>query len=273
MKPHSPTDMTPESIARENGLDLEDLNNLLDIIHRSMQIPAQRVFVQENGLGRYFMVELKGVGKITTPYGKFWEYDFRIDDEWRKYSVILKGEIDEETFLPIFKNDKELVLRTDSGCETGQVFNDMTCECGDQLDLAMKTIAEVGEGMIIHIPRQDGRGMGLPFKLATLWLQDEFKINTVEAACLLAPGGVIDVRTYTGVICILKFFQVSTECHIKLATNNPKKAEVFQENGYIIPDYVPVIIEPNENTRRHLTAKQDCLGHIGLVHPDIEEQE
>lgn len=107
--------------------------------------------------------------------------------------------------------------------------------------------------------------MGLTFKLATLWLQDVLGVNTVESATLLAPGGVIDVRTYAGVICILKFFGISKNCEINLATNNPKKAEVFAENGYAVVDYTPIIVEPNEHTEMHLKAKQKHLGHKGLI--------
>jgi len=129
----------------------------------------------------------------------------------------------------------------------------------------MKTIEQVGEGMIINIPRQDGRGMGLTFKLATLWIQDVLKVNTVESATLLAPGGVIDVRTYSGVICILKFFDIPENRKINLATNNPEKAKVFAENGYTVVDYTPIVIEPNEHTELHLKAKQEYLGHRGLV--------
>ena len=90
-------------------------------------------------------------------------------------------------------------------------------------------------------------GMGLTFKLATLWIQDVLGVNTVESASLLAPGGAIDIRTYSGVICILKFFDIPTTCRINLATNNPKKAEVFAENGYTVADYTSIVIEPNDH--------------------------
>ena len=224
--------MKLEDIAARNEVNPKNLQDFLETLKKSMEIAPSRILVNENGKPQYYIVELKGVGRIKTNFGYFWQYDFRIDDDWEKYSVLVKARIDKSTFLPVFKNNEELVLRTDSGCETGQVFGDLTCECKEQLELAMKNISDEGEGMIVHIPRQDGRGMGLPFKLATLWLQDEFGVNTVEAASLLASGGDIDVRTYSGVICILKFFGISCDCHIKLATNNPQKAKVFIENGY-----------------------------------------
>lgn len=149
----------------------------------------------------------------------------------------------------------------------------MTCECHDQLNLALKTLSEIGEGIIINIPHQDGRGMGLTFKLATLWIQDILGVNTVESASLLAPGGVIDIRTYSGAICILKFFGIPETCKINLATNNPKKAEVFAENGYAVVDYTPIVIEPNEYTKANLRAKQEYLGHKGLIREGEESDE
>lgn len=108
--------------------------------------------------------------------------------------------------------------------------------------------------------------MGLTFKLATLWIQDELKVHTVESASLLAPGGVIDVRTYAGVVCILKFFGVPPSCVINLATNNPEKAGVFAENGYAVAkDLVPIVVQPTEYTAHHLQAKEKHLNHSALT--------
>lgn len=258
----------PPSIADicdKSKISVQEVSAFLEILKHSMEPCSKRLSVNENGVTRYYVVERRGVGVIRTEHGKFWHYSFAIDDQWEKYSVIVKAELDKARLIPVFKKKDQLVLRTDSGCETGQVFGDLTCDCHDQLHLALKTIEKVGEGMLINIPRQDGRGMGLTFKLATLWAQDVLGVNTVESAALLAPGGVVDIRTYSGVICILKFFGIPTTCRINLATNNPKKARVFVENGYTVADYTPVVVRPNEHTKVHLQAKQDHLGHTGLV--------
>lgn len=267
IKPPNVSDLSAKSNMSE-----AEVSNFLKLLKRSMEPFSKRINVVENGVTRYYAVERRGVGILKTVHGKFWQYNFAIDDQWKKYSVIVKAELDKDWLIPMFKNKDQLVLRTDSGCETGQVFGDLTCECRDQLHLALKTIENVGEGMIINIPRQDGRGMGLTFKLATLWLQDALGVNTVESASLLAPGGVIDIRTYSGVICILKFFGIPETCRINLATNNPKKAEVFVENGYTVEGYTPIVIEPNEHTEAHLQAKQKHLGHKGLVKKGDEHE-
>lgn len=156
-------------------------------------------------------------------------------------------------------------MRIDSGCETGQVFGDRTCECREQLTLAMKTVAERTEGLIVNIPHQDGRGLGLPFKLATLRLQALLQMNTVESANAIAPNGVIDVRTYGGVIGILKYFTIPETTKVNLASNNPHKSGIFAENGYKVEDYTPMVIPPTDLTRDHLLAKQDHLGHVDLI--------
>lgn len=254
-----------DKIAKANNLTLEEIDERISVIKAGMDTLAKRIPVIENGVKRYYSVERKGVGPVKTEFGEFWQFAFEIDDQWGEYTVILKADINRQWLVPVFKNTKELILRTDSGCITGQVFGDLTCDCMEQLRLAMKTISNAGEGIIIHIPRQDGRGMGIPFKLATLWLQEELGVNTVESASIVAPSGVIDVRTYSGVVGILKFFGIPETCCINLATNNPKKAEVFAENKYVVSGYTPIRIKPNKHTEHHLKAKQDHLGHQDLV--------
>ena len=75
------------------------------------------------------------------------------------------------------------------------------------------------------------------------------------------------MRTYGGVIGILKFFGIPTTMKINLATNNVNKARVFDENGYSVEGYTPVVIPPTEHTSHHLYAKQEHLGHVGLIAP------
>ena len=92
----------------------------------------------------------------------------------------------------------------------------------------------------------------------------------MESANAIAPNGIIDVRTYSGVIGILKYFDIPTTTKINLATNNPRKAGLFSENGYVVADYTPVVIPATELTESHLRSKQEHLGHIGLI-PETKE--
>jgi GTP cyclohydrolase II len=260
-----------QAVAKRTDRTVEEVQLLIDKAKQSMIPLGKQVSVAENGLTRFFIVTRQGVGLIKTNFGRFHQFDFGIDDTWGKYSVLFFGSLDDD-LMPVFVHQEILLMRIDSGCETGQLFGDRTCECREQLALAMKTIAEHGEGLIVNIPRQDGRGLGLPFKLATLRLQDELKLDTVEAANAIAPSGVIDIRTYGGVIGILKYFGISTATKINLATNNPDKSGVFAANGYAVTDYTPIVIPPTDLTREHLEAKQEHLGHIGLIQPKEGDQ-
>lgn len=253
-----------QAIAARTNKTVDEIQSLISQAKQSMIPLGKQVSVVEGGTTRWFIVTRQGVGLIITDFGSFHQFDFNIDDAWGKYSVLFFGRLDEK-LMPVFQNKELLLMRIDSGCETGQVFGDRTCECREQLMLAMKTVADNKEGLIINVPRQDGRGLGLPFKLATLRLQAQLKMNTIESANAIAPNGIIDVRTYSGIVGILKYFDVPTTTKINLATNNPRKAGLFPENGYAVADYIPVVIPATELTEGHLHAKQKHMGHIGLI--------
>lgn len=224
---------------------------------------AKRLRVRENDQEREYEVTRLGVGPISTPVGDFELLSFEVNDMWKKYSVIFKGVLD-DTLNPILRNPDSLLLRIDSGCETGQLFLDQTCECREQLHKAMSEIEKCGEGLVINIPHQDGRGMGLPFKLSTLRLQQELRVDTVQAAAMLEPIRDRDVRTYGGAVAVLQYMGIFPPTEIQLATNNDKKTSIFIENNYKLMTR-GIVIEPTKHTLQHLTAKQEILGHHGLV--------
>ncbi len=253
-----------EEIARRENISVWEVQEILNVAKKSMEPIIKQISVIEDGVSHSYIVQRQGVGILNTPYGKFWHFSFRINDRWDRYSVIVKAELD-ENLIPRFHNSGNLIVRPDSGCETGQLFHDLTCECGQQLVKTLEIIAGAGEGLIVSIPGQDGRGKGLPFKLATLWLQDRLNVNTVEAAALLTSDLTIDVRTFSGAVCILKFFEVPASRSISLVTNGNLKLKAFLENGYTLAESTPVVIEATEDTRRHLEAKQEVFGHRNLI--------
>lgn len=257
--------LTVEEIARRYGKSVQEVQAAFDRAKLAMTPMTRTVTVMENDQTCELTVTRLGIGDLITPHGHFWLYNFNINDRWEKHSVLVHCAQLDDQLMPIFTTSRELVMRTDSGCETGQLFHDVTCECREQLHLAMHEIHAAGEGIIINIPRQDGRGKGLPFKLATLMLQVELGVNTVESASMLAEDGDIDVRTYAGVVAILKFFNTPQTTLINLATNNPYKSHVLLDNGYQLTSFRPMVIPPTEHTRRHLKAKHDHLGHNGIA--------
>lgn len=257
------TDLQLETIAKAKNLPIELVRKITKQAQIGVTPLTRFISVKEGNISKTLKVTRKGVGTITTPFGDFWFVTFSIDDNWVQYNAIIKCDMDED-LNPIFQQ-KEILVRTDSGCETGQVFHDRTCDCREQLHQAMKDISNKGEGLIVNIPKQDGRGMGLAFKLSTLLLQDKLGMDTVESASFLAKGNQIDTRTYSGVIAVLKFFGIPDNSEFSLVTNNPKKASIFAENNFLLSGLKPVVIKPNVYTEKHLKAKQEHLGHVNLI--------
>lgn len=177
------------------------------------------------------IITRKGVGLIKTPYGEFWHYDFSVNDEWFKYSVLFKGDVDDQ-FNPLIPETQIPVpVRVHSGCETGLIFYDQTCMCREHLKKSMQEIARMDEGFIFQIPRLEGTGQGLPFKLAALLLQHYLSMTSIEATLALADGKDIDVRTYAGVIGILKFFGIEKNTHpvIKSSWQHLKAERAYKD--------------------------------------------
>lgn len=250
-------------IARRIGMSTDEVAHQISKANLSLLPVRKRLSVLEGETVQSLQVTRLGVGPLLTDHGPMYHYSFRVSDAWKKYSVLYTGAVD-DYYMPVLSG-KNLIVRIDSGCETGQVFGDRTCDCREQLQITMDVIQMVGQGVIINIPHQDGRGKGLPFKLATLALQQNLHLNTVEAATLLAGGEAIDTRTYSGAIAILKFLGVLTSYHISLASNSPSKMKAFSENGFYVVGFTPVRTRPTKHTEHHLRAKQEFLGHIDLI--------
>lgn len=257
--------MQAADVVEKYGLDPSVVERAIEEAKRSVVKTQRTIAVREKGKVHPLLVSRLGVGPLEIDgAGVFELFDFDIDDPWRKYSVLVRSDLG-ENFRPSIFPLGPVLMRVDSGCETGQLFGDRTCECKNQLVEALVRIHEHGSGMVINIPRQDGRGMGLPFKLATLRLQRDLGVDTVESGALLDPNKSRDIRTYAGVVAILKFFGATEDTPLRILTNNPKKLAIFQENGFKDVQPVGIVIEPTEHTERHLKAKQDELGHVGLV--------
>lgn len=257
-------EISPSEISTSLGVRGDKLTELLELI-RKAQVPLAREFeVLEAGARRVVRVERRGVGPLEPPFGDFWNFEFFLDDGWGSYQALVKAELNYRTLLPAFDYNREIVLRTDSGCSSGQRFGDQTCDCQAQLMLAMEAITNHGQGLIVHIPEQDGRGKGLPFKLGTLWIQKALGLDTVVSASLLTEDDLIDVRTYAGSVAVLRFLEVSQAARLVVATNNPEKLRCLQDNGFRVCDILPVATPPTSKTAHHFQAKIRHLGHQGL---------
>jgi len=153
-------------------------------------------------------------------------------------------------------------VRVDSQCLAGDVFHSLRCDCGDQVDRALKTIAAEGAGVLLYM-RQEGRGIGLLNKIKTYVLQDE-GVDTVDANVLL--GFKPDERHYGIGAQILVDLGLST---IRIMTNNPMKMVGLEAYGLKIVERVPLECDANEVNYEYLKTKKERLGHL----LDLEEEQ
>lgn len=144
--------------------------------------------------------------------------------------------------------------RVHSECLTGEVFGSLRCDCKDQLDLAMKAIAEAGFGVVVYL-RQEGRGIGLGNKIRAYALQSAGH-DTYEANRLL--GFPDDARQYGVAADILKLLEVGS---VDLITNNPMKVAALVEEGVPVHRRVPATAAVNEHNIAYLRAKR-AQGHL-----------
>ena len=143
-----------------------------------------------------------------------------------------------------------------SECLTGDVLYSAKCDCGPQLEFAMKQVAEAGRGVIVYM-RQEGRGIGLLNKLKAYKLQDEEKLDTVEANKRL--GFAPDLRHFGIGAQILYDLGVRD---IRLLTNNPRKVIGLEGYGLRIVERVPIQMPPGDHNRDYLQTKKAKLGHL-----------
>ena len=192
--------------------------------------------------------------KLPTRYGEFTAIAYRSDIDPDEHLALVMGDIDSE---------EPVLVRVHSECLTGDVFGSLRCDCGDQIGLAMETIAKGGRGVFLYM-RQEGRGIGFHNKIRAYALQDE-GLDTVEAN--LSLGFPSDLRDYGIGAQILADLGLH---EIRLLTNNPKKVIGLEGYGLKVVEKMPIIITPNPYNRDYLVTKQKKMGHR-LDIPDIAD--
>jgi GTP cyclohydrolase II len=155
------------------------------------------------------------------------------------------------------------LVRLHSECLTGDVLFSRRCDCGAQLESALRAIAREGRGALVYL-RQEGRGIGLVNKIRAYHLQDH-GADTVEANHLL--GFAADPRDYGVAASILDDLGITA---VRLLTNNPRKAQALESYGIAVIERVPLIVGWNEHNARYRRAKAARLGH--LLHTDAPER-
>src|SRR5690348_13342637 len=182
---------------------------------------------------------------MPTDYGDFTVVGFRSLVDSKHHVAMVKGDVE----------DKENVLvRVHSECLTGDVFHSQRCDCGQQLEDALRRIEEEGEGVLLYLA-QEGRGIGLLNKLRAYKLQED-GLDTVDAN--LELGLPADLRDYGIGAQILVDLGLTS---IRILTNNPKKIIGLEGYGLSVTDQVPIQAIPNPHNEAYLRAKRDRLGH------------
>jgi GTP cyclohydrolase II len=175
------------------------------------------------------------------------------DTSGREHLALVKGAV---------KGKRRVLCRVHSECLTGEVFRSRRCDCGPQLDLALRRLEEAGSGVLVYL-RQEGRGIGLVNKIRAYALQDQ-GADTVEANHEL--GFPSDMRRYDLAAEILRDLGVRS---VALMTNNPDKIDGLREAGFTVEERLPHCVETHADNRRYMETKANKMGHVlGGARPD-----
>jgi 3,4-dihydroxy 2-butanone 4-phosphate synthase / GTP cyclohydrolase II len=191
------------------------------------------------------LVERVEVVKMPTDYGDFDLYLYRSKLDGQHHLALVRGKI---------AGRSNVLVRVHSECLTGDVFSSRRCDCGPQLQQAMRQIAEAGSGALVYM-RQEGRGIGLAPKIKAYKLQEQ-GYDTVEANKRL--GYDMDLREYGLGAQILADLGLKT---IRLLTNNPRKVVGLEGYGLKIVEQVPIRVKSNPHNERYLKTKRQKMGH------------
>jgi GTP cyclohydrolase II len=147
------------------------------------------------------------------------------------------------------------IVRIHSQCLTGDVFHSLRCDCRQQLELALATIADAGHGILLY-ENQEGRGIGLMAKLQAYELQDR-GLDTIEAN--LELGYAADCRHFELPAAILKLLGVKS---VRLITNNPEKVEALEQAGVEVVERISAEVPESIQNARYLETKREKMGHL-----------
>jgi 3,4-dihydroxy 2-butanone 4-phosphate synthase/GTP cyclohydrolase II len=185
--------------------------------------------------------------RLPTQWGDFTCYAYESVLDGTEHLAFVKGAV---------QGEDDVLVRVHSECLTGDVFSSLRCDCGPQLDEAMRLVAEAGLGAVVYLRGHEGRGIGLGHKLRAYQLQDQGH-DTVDAN--IALGLPVDSREYGIGSQILVDLGITT---MRLMTNNPSKYGGLEGFGLEITERVPLLTTPNPENIAYLRTKRERMGHL-----------
>jgi 3,4-dihydroxy 2-butanone 4-phosphate synthase/GTP cyclohydrolase II len=218
-----------ERFAKEHDLLMISIADLIAYRHQ-----------QEN------LVRRVSEARVPTAHGTFRAIGYESIIDGREHIAMVMGNV---------SSSEAVLVRVHSECLTGDVFASLRCDCGVQLEEAIRKVGEAGAGVVLYLRGHEGRGIGLGHKLAAYALQDLGR-DTVQANEDL--GLPVDARDYGVGAQILSDLGITT---MRLMTNNPTKRAGIEGYGLSIVDTVPLLVTPNDENRSYLETKARKLGH------------
>jgi 3,4-dihydroxy 2-butanone 4-phosphate synthase / GTP cyclohydrolase II len=193
------------------------------------------------------LIRRVGEARIPTQWGDFTCYAYQSTLDGTEHLAFVKGAV---------SGEQNVLVRVHSECLTGDVFGSLRCDCGPQLQAAMRQVAEEGKGVVLYYRGHEGRGIGIGHKLQAYRLQEQGH-DTVDANLKL--GLPVDSREYGIGAQILVDLGITT---MRMLTNNPAKKGGLSGFGIKITERVPLQIEPNPENIAYLRTKRERMGHL-----------